>query len=61
MTPQQEYIIEACISSGRYLNPTDVAIKLSDEDILKIEKVLYNYDDATAKIKIRKIIKESQL
>ena len=49
--------IDACISSGRYI---EIGLNLSQEKILEIETILNKYDDSVAKTKILKIINEEK-
>ena len=46
--------LDACISSGRYV---ETGLNLKQELVLEIENILYKYNDTTARAKIRKLIK----
>jgi hypothetical protein len=56
-----EEFIDDCISSGKCMLPTDGIIDLSDEVILYVDDVIYLHDEETARAKIRKILKQSEL
>ena len=50
-----EQFLDDCISSGRVVS--DYLDKFEDEEIFKIEDILYRYNDTTAKRKIKALIK----
>lgn len=46
--------VSSCISSGKYI---ETGLNLPQAQILEIENILNRYNDATAKTKIRKVVK----
>jgi hypothetical protein len=51
---ENKEFVEACISSGKYV---ETGLNLPKKYILEIEDIVNRYNDATAKTKIRKVIK----
>ncbi len=58
MENQFKDFIESCISSGKCIENN---FDLSQKEILEIEDILNRFNDTTAKIKIRKIIRNRQI
>lgn len=54
MKDKLKRFVDACISSGKYV---ETGLDLPQKEILEIEDIVNRYNDTTARTKIRKIVK----